>query len=301
MKRGLFTVAIVTAAAALVGIAYAAVTGPFPVKTTTANELVPAATATWFAWTQSPAAYPNRVNVYAEDVPVDGAGVFRVNPAGTRAWAGGIDGNTLAYQEIANGQSNIRLYDLSAKMRSTHPYINTLQWEWRPTISGEWILFGRQSRTSAAEKILLHNTLTHITRTLASTTRSDYALYPGQVNGNWATFTACTPRCNVRRYNISLDNTSPIPKPSTVAHQYADSVTDDGTVYFAASGSGCGVNVKIVRYRLSDGRVVLSSVSSGKDIFFTSTSEELDGSHVYYDRIACSTGAANIYKIIDGP
>jgi hypothetical protein len=298
MKRGLLALASLAALAAA-AIAYAAVTGPFPVKTTTANEMVPAANANWFAWSQSAAATPNKVSLLAEPFPLNNGDQFKVNRTGTQGWSGGIEGSTLVYQEVASGQSNIYFFDLVDRTRTTHPYVNTLQWEWHPTTSGDRILFGRQSRTTAAESVLLHNMTTHQTRTLASTTRSNYAFYPGQVNGNYAVFTACTPSCNVRLYNIGTQSLTTVPKPSNVAHQYAGSVAGDGTVYFAQSGSGCGVNVKISRFQ-SGVRTVLSPVSAGRDLNFTYTSAEADGNHVYYERANCSTGGGwNIYQLID--
>ncbi len=54
-------------------------------------------------------------------------------------------------------------------------------------------------------------------------------------------------KCQVFRYTISSDRILRVPNPN--AYQYAPSVSRDGTVYFARSGSACGANVRLLRYR----------------------------------------------------
>jgi hypothetical protein len=297
----LFALAVAT------GVAAAAVVGPTPVKTgTTASEQNPAASTDWFAWTQSPTAHPNRTNVWAEPTPVDGADQFKVNPDGTHAWTGGILGDLLVYQEIDEGDSDIRLYDLAAKAHLPDPPINSTRWEWHPTMSMDtqgdtWILFARQNISTGTQRVLAYNVDTADTRVLAETSRRSYALIPGQVNGDWAAWATCMPSCQARFVNL-VDGTprQKVPRPTTVRHQYAPSITADGTVYFAASKRGCGASVKIGRYR-SGAREILVSLPDRRDIFFTYTSEEVDGPHVFFDRVNCGTGAWNIYKIVDQP
>jgi hypothetical protein len=94
-----------------------------------------------------------------------------------------------------------------------------------------------------------------------------------------------------------LSTPTKVPKPTAV-HQYGSSVTPEGTVYYVQSGSRCGVNVKIDKW---DGVTAtpVSSLSSGRDISFTFTSAEGDGSHVYFDRVVCSTERWNIYQVVD--
>jgi hypothetical protein len=288
-------------------VAVAAVAGPTPVKTeTTASEQNPAASTDWFAWTQSPTAHPNRTNVWAEPTPVDGLDTFKVNPDGTHAWTGGVLGDLLVYQEIDEGDSDIRIYDLTAKTHLPDPPISTARWEWHPTMSMDtegdtWILFARQNISTGNQRILAYNVDTATTRVLAETSRRSYTLIPGQANGDWATWTTCMPSCQARFVNL-VDGSprEKVRRPTAVKHQYAPSITDEGTVYFAASGRGCGTSVKIGRYQTGV-RQILVSLQDRRDVFFTYTSEEVDGPHVFFDRVNCGTGAWNIYKIVDQP
>jgi hypothetical protein len=309
MRRGLLLVAAVAALSGGAAVAIAAVSAPEDVKTsTTAHEQAPAASVDWFAWTQRPFAHPRRANVFAEPMPLGGADRFRVNPKGTTAWTGGIDGDILVYQRVTNNRSNIRLFDLVSKTDISAAAVNTRQWEWHPTISTDsnteqWVLFGRQNLGTGVQRVLATNLDTGQTRSLGRVNRFRYVAIPGQVNGDWATWTVCRPRCNVRFIDLSDPSSTPvpIPKPSSVTHQYASSITADGTVYFVRSGNGCGKAVRIVRYDPVNHRVPVSSLPDGRDIFFSYISDEPVGNHVYYDRVICSSGRWNIYRIVETP
>lgn len=309
MRRGLLLVVAVAALLGAAAVAIAAVSDPVGVKTSTAHEQGPAASVEWFAWTQRPFAHPGRANVFVEPTPIDGAGRFRVNLAGTRAWTGGIDGHTLVYQRIKNGQSGIRLFDLNSHADTGDADLNTRQWEWHPTISsgstGRWVLFGRQNLGTGVQRVLATNLATGVTRTLGQVDRFRHAAIPGQVNGDLATWTLCKPRCNVRFVDLSIDPAAAptiLPRPTDVTHQYASSVTADGTVYFVESGDGCGKAVRIDRYDPGTGTTTpVRSLRSGRDIFFSYISDEAAGNHVYYDRVVCSTGRWNIYEIVETP
>jgi hypothetical protein len=275
------------------------------VKTGTANELVPAATANWFAWTQSSRDHPNRTDVRAEATPIDGTDDFRVNPQGTHAWTGGIEGDQLVYQQVANGNSNIKRFNLATQTHLGNPDINTARWEWHPSISTEssddgdtWILFGRQNVSTFAQKVIAYNVTDSTSVLLEETKNGRYSLIPGQVNGDWVTWTACKPKCNVRYRNIvTLANRQTVPHPDFVAHQYGSSISDDGVLYYARSGRGCGANVRIMRFD-SGNNDLMVGLPDNRDLFFTYTSDEA-ANHVYYDRVGCGSGAWNIYKFVD--
>lgn len=291
----------------IAAVAIATVTGPTDVKTTSAEEQGPAATADWFAWTQRPLAHPNRPAVYAEGLPNVPGDAFKVNPSGTRAWTGGIDGDTLVYQQIENGQSNVRLFDLVTKTDIGGGGANTSNWEWHPTIStdtniDQWILFGRQNLRTGVQRVIARNVTDGFNRVLGEVLKFRHSAIPGQINGDWATWTICKSSCNVWYVNL-VDSSSAvkIPKP-TAYHQYASSVTPDGVVYFVKSGNACGKNVKIARFDdTTQTTTPIIDLSSGRDIFFTYTSQEGTDNHVYYDRVVCSTGHWNIYKVVESP
>src|SRR6476660_2475772 len=112
LKRAARAVAASVVAVLLLTVpAMGAATG---VITTKADEFNPAATDTYIAWN----VYTNRhYVVYAKQF---GGSRFRVNPAGTEAYVGSIDGTTLIYQQYvpSKGRSDVYSYDLALKTRS---------------------------------------------------------------------------------------------------------------------------------------------------------------------------------------
>jgi hypothetical protein len=309
MKRGLIVLVTV---AALVGVPLAyALLAEQPVFYAAKNERNPAADhdgvggEVW-AFTRSRAGHPNRYDAYAKkgtNSPI------KLNLAG-QGWTGGIDYPRAVYQQIAGGQSNIFLYDLSNDTRPPTPDgVNTRKWEWHPTISGNWLLYGRDDNSTPTQRVVLHNSSTHEERLLSGITKASHYLQADQVNGNWATYTRCRPVCNVVRYDIGLQTRMTLGKPVTTRprHQYAGAVTSTGAVYLVRSGPSCGAKVKIVRYDAAHSDpalgTVVAALPSGFDIAFAFTRENaLDGSvDVFYDRVKCSTGRFDIYKVTDPP
>jgi hypothetical protein len=310
MKRGLIVLAIVAGLVA-VPFAYALLTEQ-PVLASRKNERNPAAGfdgvggEVW-AFTRSRTGYPNRYDAYAK---VGAARSFKLNTSG-QGWTGGIDYPLVVYQRVASGQSNIFLYNLSNDTRPSTPAgVNTTRWEWHPTISGAWLLYGRDNNSTPTQRVILHNSTDHQERLLSSISKATYYLQADQVNGDWATYTRCTPRCNVVRYQISTATRTVLAKPVTTRprHQYAGAVTSTGAVYLVRSGPSCGAKVKIVRYDNAHGDpalgTVVAALPSGFDTAFAFARENaLDGSvDVFYDRVRCSTGRFDIYKVTDpGP
>jgi len=213
---------------------------------------------------------------------------------------GGIDPPTVAHQQVANGQSDIKLYNADTQNRSEPPGVNTAQWEWGPSISGDWILFGRQDTSTNTQYVVLHNTNTSADFVLAQGTGPREA---GQVNGDYAVWTRCNP-CDVFRRQISGPTDMKLQKPTTKTYQYGPSVTSTGIVYVARSGQKCGSNVRIVRYfgvgDPAQGTVV-AELGSGRDMYGTYARENADGSvDVFYDRLSCSNPkVSDIYRIHD--
>jgi hypothetical protein len=304
LRKAVVVLTLLVLAAALAGPAATGVTPtPQPVKTTTANEQNPAASTAWFAWTQSSTDHPTRTNVRAE--PAAGGSSFRVNPDGTRAWTGGIAGTRLVYQQIKSGDSNIRLFDLANQTHFRNPEVNTDRWEWHPTISTErtddgdtWIMFGRQNVSTLTQKIIAYNVNDDMSVVLEETSNGRYSLIPGQVNGDWATWTACKPNCNVRYRNlVALAPKETVRRPDFVRHQYGSSIAEDGTLYYARSGSGCGANVRIMRNSAGVNQLLVD-FPDHRDLFFTYVDDQA-GNEVYYDRVGCGAGTWNIYQVID--
>jgi Tol biopolymer transport system component len=291
---GLFVVGLVSA-----GVAWATLLTPQPVVTAKGRQFQPAAAPAGanLAYSQSRSGHPSQFDVYVKPA---GLPRYKVNKRG-QAQAGGIDGTTLIYQTIRNGQSNLRLFDLVSCVRSTPAGVNTKRWEYRPTISGDWILFGRiWSSHPANFQVMLHNTNTAETRVLAERiNRRHSQLDAGQVNGDFATWDQInfqTPSSNVFLYQISTAATTRIPEP-TGKLQYYPAVTPTGDVFYVRSGNGCGNHVVLREYS-SGIDTPVAVLPSGYDVFKTFAVDEGGGeTSLYFDRYQCSTGKSHIYKI----
>jgi len=252
-------------------------------------------------WSRNRPDRPRRFDAWVKD---GAEPAIKLNMGG-QGWTAGMDYPLVVYQRILDGQSNLFLYDLSDGSRPPTPDgVNTERWEWHATISGNWLLFGRNNNLSFVQRIILHDMVAHTERQL-STSRKHFLL-PGQVNGNWATFTRCAAACNVILYDIGAETRTTLPKPAAPAHldQVGSSVTSAGTVYLVRSRRGhlCPTNVRIMRYGPSDpaNGAVIARLPSGRDIAYTYARENPDGSvDVFYDRAGCRSGRWDVYKVTD--
>jgi hypothetical protein len=313
MKRG-FVVLVVLGGLVAVPLGYALL-DETPVFYASKNERNPAADhdgvgGDVWAFTLSRAGNPNRYDAYAKE----GANPpIKLNVSG-QGWTGGIDYPIVSYQQIAGGQSNIHLYDLATDSRSPAPINTAKYWEWHPSFSGTMsdyhLLFGQDNTNNPTQRVVLHHHSDvgdHESLELTYVTKASHYVQPDQLNGNWATFTRCTPVCNVFKHQVSTGTTTRIAKPVTdrPRHQYAGAVTPTGAVYLVRSGPRCGEQVRIVRYdeAHSDPALgtVVAALPSGVDIAFAFARVNASSVDVFYDRVNCSTGRFDIYKITDPP
>src|SRR6478672_13895405 len=134
---GLFLVGLVSA-----GVAWATLVTPQPVVTAKGRQFLASAApgGAYLAYDQSRPGHPNQFDVYVKPA---GVRRFKVNTRG-HAFGGGIDGTTMIYQSVLGGQSNLRLFNLATHARSAPAGVNTKRWEWLPSISGDWILYGQR-------------------------------------------------------------------------------------------------------------------------------------------------------------
>jgi len=278
----------------------AAATSPAPVKKSSRNEATPAAAGAYFSWAKSRRGRPRVYDVFAEQ---QGQPAFRVNAPNTSGYGGGIDGTRLVYQQVRNGSSDILFFDLVARRRSdAPPGVNSNRWEWRPLISGDWLLYGRGAPYSPAlQLVLLRNLVTGEQRVLDSIRRRNAILLPGGVTGNFAVWMKCVPAprsCNVFRHDITARKTTRLPNQGRFL--YGPSVTSTGTMYFGRSKRGCGSSVKLVKATLDGKTQVLYSFSSKYDFLMTSVVELPPQTvRIYFDRLTCRGGRADIYRIDD--
>src|SRR6478672_321845 len=98
---GLFLVGLVSA-----GVAWATLLSPQPVVTAKGRQFDASATpgGTYLSYDQSRPRHPSQFDVYVKPA---GVPRFKVNTQGV-AYGGGIDGTTMIYQNVRNGQSNLR-------------------------------------------------------------------------------------------------------------------------------------------------------------------------------------------------
>ena len=251
-----------------------------------AGEYQPVEGDDFIAWQQNSRAHPRHYDVYAR--PLGGGEEFKVNAPSTNGANGEIDGDRLVYQQFKRGASDLKFFNLSTKGRSNPPRrVNTDQWEYWPSLSGRWLLFGRLY-ASGTRTIILFDLSTNTARRLDKVRRDGAFLAPGQVNGDYAVWHRCQSnrKCDVVRYHIPDGVRKTIPNPT--GQQHAPSVAEDGTVFFARSGGACGSGVRLVRYSLDGTSAVLWQLPSGDDIGATSVHLEADGTTmVLYDHFAC--------------
>jgi hypothetical protein len=298
-----------------IGVASALLT-PQGVRTSRAQEFTPAADyapsgTPLFAWSQNSRAHPNRFNAFFKR---GSHTLVKLNTSG-RGFLGGIDPPLVVYQQVKNNESNVRLFNYQTGVRSGPPQgVNSADWDWAPSISGDWITFGRDDDESNDQWVLLESwsQLTQLQLETIGLNREQ--LYPGQVNGNFVVWTYCGLECDVRKWEIPSDHIPTqdevvpvtLPKAATATDQYAAAVTSTGTVYLVRSGDGCGLKLRIVRFGPSDPPegTVIASIPGGKDVHGDGgyVRERSNGTVEYFfDRVDCSSGRLDIYKVTDPP
>ncbi len=298
------TSTIVVAIALAVATAAPAPAGPpliEPIKTNPdVWEDFPAAGTDLFAWSADGKTTPGRFNAFVQP---DGEPRIRVNPANTRGYTGSIEGDRLVWQQIRKGQSDLRIYDVSAGggVPLGRDDVNDERWQWRPSIDGDYLLYGenRFESRDAPWKVMLANLGDpgENPRVLATATNRCRCLYPGQVSGNYATWTRCSPTCQVFVHRIDTDTTTRvINEPQK--HQYFGVPNTNGVTYLVRSGSGCGANARIVAVPYgSQSRQLVAEIDPGKDVNDLSTVPgAVVPEPVYFSRFGCgNAGQGNIY------
>jgi hypothetical protein len=295
----------VGAAFLLVGLASAALT-PISVKTSTRNEMAPAADGEWFAWTKSRENASSPVDVWAQRGTER---AFKVNPRNTQAYTGGIAGNRLVYQLVLDAnRSDLRLFDLTTRRHLRLPRgVNTSRWECCGTISGEWLLHSRGLvYTRKTQFLLLRNLVTGEERVLDRLQNRNGLLSAGQVSGNYAVWARCSPhpRCQIRRYDIATRAKTILPVP-TGKIVYSPSVDAAGTTYYARSNPGCGKYVELVKEPLAGGSEALLTFPNGSDVDVTYAilrpprGPATSVTDVYFDRVRCGQNRWDIFRVED--
>lgn len=274
---------------------------PTKVIATDAFEYDPAASADYVAWV----VWTGKHNVaYAQALA--GGPPFRVNALHTDGWVGAIDGTTLIYQQYSHrtNTSDVYLFDLVAKTRTPiGSPINSSEWEYEPSLSGEWVMWARWF-PNGNRRVLLYNTSTLETRVVATSKGDRHGLNPGQVNGSYATFDRYTvgarrtTSCDVFLYDITGATTVTAPNAGPKC-QFGSSVNPAGTVFYGRAGFSCGVNSSLRELPLGGSPTTLVDLPDGRDFYTSYAVDNGDTTtDVFYDPVRCTkTGDANIVKI----
>lgn len=271
-----------------------------------------AASDGYLVWSANSEARPGRFNSY---VMADGEKPVRVNRVGTHSNYISIDGTTVVFQEDEGSNDDLWFYDAESAERSAVPAgVNTPGIEFRPTLSGDWLLYSRNNfnrvrfRDAWVKVILVQVSTGERTVLRTEPARTNY-LVSDQVKGDWATYERCRFRsargffdCDVFRYQISTGDVERLPNPGL--QQYAGALSDDGTVYLVRTRNrhhwNCGSKTRIVRMPVAGPSTVIATLPDGKDSLTTFALDETDGSTtLYLDEVRCSRNSTGIYRIVD--
>jgi hypothetical protein len=280
-----------------------AVSAPQRILAGPEDQTHPSVNDTYLIWTQNSEEFPNRYHAYGK---VRGTtGVFRLNPTGTRGFAGGIDPDQdrAIYQQIDGQASDVYTIDLATRQRTKLPApINTDRWEWGPRISNAFYLFARDA--SRKTTLFLFDRVAKTIEELVSLDLTRYYVSPAAVGERYATWSVCGPlMCNAFIRDTETDQTRKIPAPDGKA-RYAPVVLEaEGLVYFVRSGTGCGSAVRIMRLpvtTLSATPTTLATFPDGIDVDFQMSLVQL-GSQVdlWFSRHRCAPQQGDLYRIRD--
>ena len=279
---------------------------PVVVVNTGSQERAPAASTTFLAWqVLSPRFHSN---VRAQAIGTDTS--FRVNPKGTQAFTGGIDGSKLIYGQSVRGEdSDLVMVDLSTQTELELPDgVNSNADEFSPSISGSHLLFGRSGRHG--EKVVLFDTTTLVSEVVYAkpdTDRREFTIIPTQVNGNYAVWQQLVfsnrtgdVSADVLLHDISAATTTKISSPDGERPAlYGPSVDVAGTVYFGRSSFACGENAQLISRALDGTETVLYEFPANRDFLYSNTvSNANNTTDVYFDRGSCrDQDSGDIWKL----
>lgn len=310
-SRLLAALAAVAASGLLVGAGpvFGVTLAPEPVHARSdRQERMPAGDGGWVTWSQSVDSSAWDYNVYAQKGSAKPVKVSRRSSAEDDGWSvgplgGGIDGSRIVYTERGlDFAYDLYVFDLSSGRRTRLPKaVNSDTFELHPTISGAWVLFGRDS--GFRTWVFLYNLRTLELRLLARTREeSGYYVEPGQVNGRFATWSRWggpDDEGNVFRYDIRTKVSTKIPRPIPFTYQGDSSVGVDGTVYYERSSPSCGYDAELARYPVGGPAESLHAFPPGHDMGSTFVDDRPDGSRAVFAEVTTCGGGYDAVRFPD--
>ena len=123
------------------------------------RENTPSASDGYLVWSADSEAKPGRFHSY---VLADGGSPVRIDPAGGQSRGAAIDGTTIVYEEDFQ---DLGFFDAVTEARSDPPAgVNTPNSEYRPTLSGDWLLFTRDNvnRVATEQRLAKGRAVQHL-------------------------------------------------------------------------------------------------------------------------------------------
>jgi hypothetical protein len=292
---GIVTILLMCGATVAIAVSSTKVLG------TPRNEFDGTAEAGHLAYTQSRTGHPNRFDAYLKPA---GMAKIKLNRAGTQGYQPNIDlsnptlGDAVVFVQKGLGDADLKVWDVNAGHRIEPPVgVNTQAGEAKPSLDGNFLLFGRgPANKRYLTKVILFD-LTLLTSTVVDVAPTNGIVYPGIVNGDWATWTECSPTdCRAWRYQISTTSMTEVPSSARLI--YTSAIGQDGTVWFVQSGIGCGANVKMRRHSIGSAPETIIDFPAGVDANISDLDDSGTGRRLYYARVRCSnTNNWDIYRI----
>jgi hypothetical protein len=258
------------------------------------------------AWSVDSTAHPYAYRVW---VKPSGGPAYPVSAATSSALVGNIDlgnptyGNVLTFwagRGYGRGQRDLRLWDLDNREPLTLPAgINTPKAdEVEPSISGDYLLFGR-IQPSGASRLLLYRFSTHTFTSIVHLKPSGFPYFSGQIDGDYVVYHVCsgtTGVCNVFRRQVSSSTTVKVPNPRRAT--YWPTVLADGTVYYVqGSPRVCGHRTRLMRWTGGGTATILATLPEGADAAGMDADRQGGNTTLYFTRIRCVDSHYGIYQM----
>lgn len=268
---------------------------PVAVVVTDKTETGPVATDTYLAWmVQRATRHVFHSNIWVQEL--EAGTPVRVNPEGTTAFTGAIDGTTLVYELDTADGADIVFYDLVSQTELPVPDgVNTSFPEFTPRLSGTNLMFLRVHRHGSS--LILFDTATGTSTVLytkKNTDRRFFIVVPDQVNGNHAVWSQIVIGENgvlggdVWLHDIASGTTTKVPNTEGT-WQYGSSVDAAGTLYFGRSNLNCGETAQVIERQLDGTESIVYDLPTGRDFRSTYAVDVPGGAtDLYIDEGNCS-------------